>query len=527
MNARRLGRVAIFGAFAVVLGLRATAVAGPREIEQEVRKAKDLIAAARYKDAADGIAAAQVRDPSLASAPRLHFLRGLALQQMAAAAGESGAKARALRQAESEYRKTLELDPRSGAALNNLAALLGASGRADEARELYQKAIDVGDNKMKGTYALNYARFLEPQSPEAALRMADLAVRSSPDSDKGRAYLTGLYSKYRRGEMVAYARSLVDQGKTESATSLALARLGEGGAANGGRRAWLILLVLALSRDRARLSHLGEDAVVGALPSLAEDPVTGPGAKEMLALLNAPEPRLDWWERQRDTIPGIGTSGRAAMLSLTRELGELSLLEKTDSGARAEIYLRAAIGLGADGPDPDAFLALIGYFAGKQDVGRIKELMDRNEFRLFGEKGGAYARGDWPLIYKLHLALGMTYAHLKIWRSGSPYQNAQFQLESANRAAERSNDAARRENRPPTAALPPVAIDKLSECYVALGQPKKAVEARIEGVERLRAAGRGADSEEVLKAIRAEDLLTLDPTYRTRYRTLREKRGPS
>ena len=499
---------------APVLGFVLILAASEADVAQHARV---LLNSKKYDEAARVIETAQKADATLAGASRLHFLRGLALQE---SARKPGADAAARAAAEAEYREAIRLDPKSGPALNNLADLLGGSGREQEAEALYRQAIDLNDDR-KGYYALNAAKLVERRDPKEALRLAKLSANAAPNSDASREYFADLYAKHQPGALLPFAKNLVDAGRTKQALQLATKNLDEPRPGGASREAWLTLIAMTFAKDPVLFGASGEQDALEKLSVPADDPVSA-GVKELQALRSG-VPNLVWWKGRRERFPGLGTTGRGAMLALTRALGQASVANENLSAA--EGYLRAAVDLGERGPDPDAFLDLVGLYAAKNDGSQISNLMKRYEFELFSEKGQAYVVGNKAEIYKLHLALGMTYAHLKAWKSTSPYQNASFQLDAAKKTADELNAEAKSEGRTPTTALPPIAVQKRSECYLALGDQKRAAQAKVEGAEQLLSVGRTRDATEIYNGITIEEKTALGSQFEERIQLLQRHRN--
>ena len=205
------------------------------------------------------------------------------------------------------------------------------------------------------------------------------------------------------------------------------------------------------------------------------------------------------------------------MRELLSALGERYVRLAPASSALPAQYYRLAIEFGERGPDPEAFLGLVNIYADRNDAAGLHDLMDRYEYELFTEKGEAYARGDWPLIYRLHVALGMTYAHLGVWNdTPSPIQNAAFQLEAAQRAADELN------RRWPSKkiALPPAAAKKLSGYYITTGQADRATKVQVDAAEVLQSQGRTEESAEILKSIDTETIPAADGETKAKYERL-------
>jgi hypothetical protein len=193
---------------------------------------------------------------------------------------------------------------------------------------------------------------------------------------------------------------------------------------------------------------------------------------------------------------------------------------------RAAQYFTAAIDLGDKGPDPDAFLRLVELYAsagaGEQLAKATQELaalMERYQNAMFQEKGAAYQAENWELIYRMHVALGMTYAYLKAWHSEVPYQNAIFQLSHAMQAADRANSQRRDGGK--LLALPPVGIEKLAQAYIATGRKDLALRARIDGATALMKVRHVQDSADVFHSIPTADIPVLDEGSRAKYEALR------
>jgi Tfp pilus assembly protein PilF len=493
--------------------------------DEVTRKATMALASGDFNGAAKIIDDARAADRSLNASSELDVLRGVAWQQAAARMGkDDGQYPAAMAEAGHSYRRALSIDPRSGAALNNLAALTAAAGDDAKARELYTQAIELADAR-QGFYALNYARFLESRDPKAAIEAAKLAVRASPASAEAREFLGALYARTSSGDLLRYARTLLDEGYTKSAAQVALGSLSGPGRApsESDRTAALILLAAAITREPPdSLAAFDKTATASSLRSVTTDPEVGRGAQELLDMFDTSSLKrleLSWWWRKTDNIPSIQLSGRGSCRSLLRALGETYLYSSKDQAQR---YFKSAIELGDHGPDPEAFLRLVELYVNQGPAGEaeLKQLMDRYQFELFTEKGEAYRRGDWPLIYRLHLALGMTYAHLKIWQGGSEYQNAMFQLSAARNAAQRLNDAATREGRAERTVLPPVAVQKLAEAYAATGKPELGTKVKIDTASQYQKLERPADSAEVLKSVSSNELARIDATSRSKYEQL-------
>ena len=456
----------------------------------------------------------------------LQFLKGLAWQQIAESSPlGSEQRNRAFASAESAYERAAQLRPQSSATLNNLAALNGSAGREQDARRYYSRAIEMAqkaDDPKSAGYALNYSRYLEDKDAGEALRLAKLACNVPEPSVDAREQLAKLYRKYDPGQLLPYAVTLLKGGFTEQVQNLSIAGARDSKLAEGTRREWLNLLALALAQ--VATSGIAFDAapVLAQLQAIPQGDPVGAGARELDTAVHEPpgyESRLAWWNSaSRGQSSGI--SSREAMRTLLTALGDRASAGKEPDPEIAARYYGTAIPLGDRGPDPEAFLSLVNMYADAGNKSALQALMSRFEDRLFSEKGDAYQSGDWSLIYRLHVALGMTYAHLGVWDSPTPYQNATFQLEAAQRASDRLNAASQASAKPTRYSLPPAAASKLAHGYTLKGRPDLATKVRIDSAEALQKANRTSESAKVLRSIQASELPGASPETQAKYQRL-------
>jgi len=443
------------------------------------------------------------------------FLRGAAWQELARSTGDAGERSKAQAQAQQAYEEALKLNPQSAALFTNLALLATAQGDAASARQWYQKAAD-GPDARGGLYALNYARFLDTQGEIGpAIDYATKALRVAPGSSAARSTLASLYMRAPSDErLVPFLTNALLRGDTLFAMSTALDALQPAAArAAPQRKPLLLVAVAALARDPATLASGPDEATLRKIKVLGEDADIGPAARQLQQVLGSlPDGHvgLTEWRSSSPSLPAkTPLTPRSEMRSLLLGLAKAQARDVT----RAERWIAVAVEMGERGPDPDAFLQLVELYVNSGHQERLKPLMDRYQWELFTEKGDAYGRGDWPLIFRMHLALGMTYAQMGQWKStATPYQNAIFQLEHARTAAERANNGAA-----PPLALPPAAARKLAEGYIAIGEPKKAALIKLDTAEQLQKAGRRVESVDVLKTIRADEAQAFDPGAKQRY----------
>jgi hypothetical protein len=449
---------------------------------------------------------------------------GAALLRRAQVATTVAERDAAIGEAEQIYLRAVAADPRQGAALNNLAVLAVQKGDQANARQYFEQAI-AADDGHKGLYALNYSKYLQETDRPAAIGAARVAVEAAPDSALAKEQLGALLWRERPADLLPFAREVAARGDTELATAFALQCLRSQSRPAEERRDWLILLAARAANEYA-LSATARETLAQELATLEGDPLVGRGAAQLRAAIEAPPDGtsdVSWWRDQSSASAQQPLSGRAAMRAVLLSAGEF---QAARDWRRAEPYFKAAIDLGEQGPDPAAFLRLVELYAslpgdGSASREALAALMNQYQEPLFEEKGAAYIRGDWPLIYRMHTALGMTYAYLDVWRSNVRFQNGLFQLDHAMTAARNANEmpADRRPNSP--LALPPAGVVQLARGYAAVGAANRGAQARVDGAAALHKIGRTADAKTVLATLTTTDVTLLDARARAQYEALR------
>ena len=490
-----------------------------------VADAQRLIAAARYDDAVALVEAAERQGgPSF----ELEFMKGVAWQESAERAGlPAEQRSIELQRARAAYERAWRFRPGSVATLNNLAALDAAAGRDREARQYYERAIATAqanaDPKLE-TSAINYARFLLDRGDgKEAAQQAEIAMKAGSSSES-RELLASLYERDAPAALLPLYRTLLDEGRTTEVTDTATKKVLDARLSADDRREWLNLTALAMARDvRARASYdLG--TTLKALTQAPPDDPLRPGAVQLeRAVLEPPGTAegLGWWASFRSG-GASGVTSRAALRQLLTALGERNATQPKGGTDIAARYFATALELGDRGPDPESFLSLVTLYSDTGAVALIQPLMNRYENELFSEKSEAYVRGDWPLIYRMHTALGMAYAQLQVWdNTSAPTQSALFQLEHAEKAAAELNRRASSEGRPASYALPAAAVTKLSEAYLAVGRGADAARLRVDSATTLRNLGRINESAQLVESLKPADVSTLSADKRQAYERMR------
>lgn len=481
----------------------------------------------RAQQPAPDRAAAEVLDPaagvSEADAARA-AAEGARLMRKAETVIGAEKKHALLNRAEDSYTRAVATDPEQGTALNNLAVIAVQKGDTANARDYFERAIATNDGH-EGFYALNYSKYLEASDLPAAIDAARTAVTAAPESALANQQLGSLLWRTKSSDLLPFANSLVERGDTALATRFALQCLQSGDRPPEERRAWLILLASRLANEYS-ISDEVRSSISNDLATLQSDPEVGAGSSQLRAVISEPPAGIadvEWWSRQTSSAPPQTASGRDAMRDVLLSAGAFAATQGSPS---AEGYFKTAIDLGNRGPDPAAFVKLVELYANlrgdesasQEGLAQLAALMEEYQYSLFTEKGDAYARGDWPLIYRMHTALGMTYAYLGVWQSEVPYQNGIFQLSNAMNAAARSNAGSA--EGASKLALPRVGIEQLVRGYQAIGRTDLATKARVDGAAALQDAGYSDDGRMLFGAVTADDVRELDATTQSKYEAL-------
>lgn len=432
-----------------------------------------------------------------------------------------GSKTIELGKAHDAYSQALGLAPASGAIMNNLALVEAAQGFDNSARMMFERAVASKDER-RGIYALNYASYLSDKDPTLARRVAAQAVSAAPENVSARRLLMSLYKAAPRSELVAYLGTEIDAGRTSLALSLALGTAADDiNAGSIGSEQLIVLAAAAIASDPVMLAGgPGADAL-SQLDLLARSGRFTFLAGPLRQALTAPPSSLSqlnaWLTSDSVPLKKFGNR-RAVIRALLRGLGEQRMRSNVNASER---WLRLALEAGDQGPDPDAFLRLVELLMNTGRRSEVKDLIARYEGELFSEKSMAYQRQDWPLIYKMHLALGTTYAFLGQWENpGRPIQSASFQLENAKKAADRANDVFKRKNQPQALALPAQSAMQLSDFYAKKGDVRSAVTLQLEVSKQLHEAARPNESQQLLASVNSSMLKTMGGQSEAKFRAL-------
>lgn len=412
----------------------------------------------------------------------------------------------------SAYEKLLEVEPKNGAVINNLAKVY-ADRDPEKAIQLFQKAIEIGGD-LQSLYLANLGELLAKNGRrDEAIGAYEKVVAARPDDRSSEEALLRLYSPQ---QVSQYLWRLLDAGSVERAQTLAFDRLSNpGGASPEDKRDLLDVVAVSLAKQHISARDFTRHPGRSRLDALMrQDPDVRTGAQELLRLIagTSLDPQsYSWWRQGWATTSPVYDSV-TAFTSVARQLAE----EQQSAGdpKKAEAYLRLALDISV-GRDPDVMLALtdLYYRTGRKD--EIQKLMPYME-EMFSEKGQAYQKGDWQKIYRYHVALGNIYARLGSVGDAGDIRSAVFQLEHARDAAAQYN---RLHAGAPPIVVDPKVVDLLAETYsksTSTNAAAKTTELRLSAAQSYADAGRTASAARVLKPIAANPSV-LRPTDRARF----------
>lgn len=465
--------------------------------EGRIDEARASIARWESDDEAQGRAASFQR----------HYWRG-AVELTAAGRAEGPAREQGLAAAAAAFGAALALRPGHDRVALGLASVARLRGDLAEAERWYTVAA-TSEGRRPEVAAFNHMRLAEflrdTGRSRDALAWSARAVALLPEGASVLELHTQLLM--RDGGALALARWLHERqraGATVFAARTALRSLPAlGSDPLSARWSLLLVAVVSMARDPA-LTNVGigvPPALRDAFDAAREAGALAPALAQLRAQLERPRPAIGdvpaWRALNPDPVTGVAPRTALRMLATTRAR------DPRDPGL-AEQWWRLAVELGERGPDPEAFVGLVAHLAAHgRTAAALPELMTRYEGRLFEQKGSAYSEANWALVFRMHMALGMAYASLGRWTSAdSPYRNAVFQLEAAQRAAEMANRESDPRRRPAEPlAVPAAGLDMLALGLRATGQPARALDVQLAGAERLQQLGRYSDASAVVQSL--------------------------
>ena len=392
----------------------------------------------------------------------------------------------------SAYRKTLEIKPDSGPALNNLAQLLKSNpANTADADALLVRAIALNDSR-KGVYLLNRATLKRDSGDlKGATELALQAATDDRNNIPAHDLTLGLLTKREdSGELLKYIRSLASRGLVVRALDSAVAGMN---GMPGARKALLVSMANSLASEAytADPREFEKTDAGLAISRYSRDESIGAGVEELLRVLRSPEPvtYLKWWNDgyiehsdPRDNSPAEG------MKNLTRRCAEI-YHANGEKGAE-QYYLASVILGGKESSDPRALLGLSEMLYEQKRMAELDKLLEDYIPGIMEAKGRSLAASDYYHTYQLRLALGMMYGYRKHWVSTAPpyYAASIWMLEHATESANRYNDDARL----PVSEqvkLPPNAVKMLSLGYANTDRLARSIAVRLDFAEQYLGGG--------------------------------------
>ncbi len=365
----------------------------------------------------------------------------------------------------SAYERTLQLNPQSGAALNNLAQLYRAEpSREKDADVLLQRAIALNDSR-KTVYLLNRAALKrDTKELDTAADLAQQVANADKWNPAARSMLEDIaLRRDDAGALLKHIAWLDSQGLVVSALDTAtagIARFPQDGAR----------LLTSVARTLSGAGYTPDPAAFAntdagrTLAKLTDDPSLGAGVRELFEVLREPQPfgALDWWHDGFDPEQSPAPGSRAeAMQNLARRCGDFY---RDAEDKRSEPYYQLAVAMmGKRNPDPRAIMGLAGILNERHEIDALTELLRTYTPGLLETKGRTIAAADFLHTYQLRLALGMMYGYVERWKSpGEPfYAGSIWMLEQARESAYFYNQE-KKLPAPEQLRLPPDAVKMLS-----------------------------------------------------------------
>ena len=478
-----------------------------QEKADELTARREALGAGRYEEALELFTKASSEASERDTMDRLLFYRAVTYQQMAEDA--EGDRRQALLQRSARlYDAYLEARPESGAATNNLAKVYAALGWNDTAAELFEEALAREDDK-QGLYLKNYADFLDETGKwEEAKKLYSRIVEEQPVSPALQQTMVERFGEAGTEELAGLLWQLLEAGSARQAAGGALDALADGRGDKRDRFELLAIVSAALSRITYNPSSYTELEIAGRLADLASDPDIGRGVHEMKMLHDTEAldaSRYGWWAEKTidDVDPPRGMWPADSFRALIRSLG--SRYRQIGELRTAESYYRLAADLRPYDVDPTAIRDLTQLYIEENQLPRVNQLAEEYEERLFRGKGGAYRNSQLRKIFDYHRTLGELYATIGRWGDSNRVDSAIFQLEHAREKSREIEERA--EGAPPERyRFSPEMVNLLATGYVAIEQPSRSYELRVNEAERFKMQGDDDAVRKVLEPIKTLEL---------------------
>ncbi len=443
------------------------------------------------------------------------FYLGLTRHQQAIAEAEAAQSDSLLSQAETYYRKALELRPDSGSIMNNLSQLYLRRGKHAEAENLLNRAL-----ALKGTrqafYTQNYASLLVAQGNwKAAEDNYLLTLKSQPKNLDAHRGLVNLYLEFDRDRLAKYLWDLLDRGELLRAQDSALEALISPDWDAKDKQELLSIAVASLSKQYYDPSQFLETQTARSLSRFAGDAHIGEGIREIRRLHRASglEPdRFTWWAGRGGIRhdPKRGLWPRDAFRSLIRTLG--NWYQKQQRNETAEAYYVLSVRLFPGEVDPQASLLLADLYAGSGRLHALKKFLERYAPQLFYGKGEAYRTSQVERIYMYHRTLGIMYGYIGQWGNSGQPASAIFQLEHALELAPQIG-----------VDVEPRVIELLATGYEKTNQPASSIRLRLDAARAYLAGNDPGSARVILAPVIKATGISMSAEDRVRFERLRRQ----
>ncbi len=454
------------------------------------------------------------------------FYMGLTRQGQAGEAGNQSEAKNLLQDAETFYRRVLEVLPHSGPALNNLAQIYSETGRTAEAEELYQRLIE-SNSPHQAFYRKNYAELLSRKGDwRAAVDNYKAAVQAQPENVQAYQSAIQFYLSNEQADPAEYLWELLNKDLAIRALESALTFLEKGRWSKAVNEDLLTVVAVSLSRQYYDPVKFRDSPSAKRLGALERNPLIGEGAIRIVDL--HAEERFDpiryaWWGERGSTSADKprGLWPRDGFRLLIRSLG--NWFYKKGSDSRAEQYYRLAMLLSRREPDPEAFLDLVDLYIAKNRITEIDRLGQEVIPELFYGKGLAYRYSQLQKVYKYHRALGVVYSSLERWGDVGQPASAIFQLEHARSVAREFNAESARKGSKDRLSIEPRLIDLLAKGYMRVDHPAASVKVRIDAAEEYVKESNPENARKVLQPVNNQLPASISKQDKDRYLKIMEQ----
>lgn len=367
------------------------------------------------------------------SAARALFFLGLSKQQRAeTVTGEEAVRLR--NEALEHYQRSLELYPRAGAVLNNIAEIEEALGHRDRAKQALEEAIELGDAR-RSAYAFQLGELEEKDGNfNNAAKCYSIAMDTAnpPPNVEGKLIHASIASGKKVEELIGVLWSLEKKSSgVETALDGALRAL-ENDVASGEERDALFGIVAdALAKQNYTLSQLVDAGIAQRLTQLQEKEQTSVRVKALFGLyVSASEEReqfLAWPDHVEEADLPADLSPRRSLAGLALALAHRALADHQPLRAEPYLLLASDLGLGDDARVARDLATVYAQTRRPQDLLALTEKFDS---MLYGPDN-ALAHNELRDVYEYHVAVGGIFAN-----SGA-IPAAAMQLEKAIYAGDR------------------------------------------------------------------------------------------